>query len=190
MGFIEILIIAFALAFDAFTVAIATGVVRSRVGLRCTLRLSWHFGLFQAGMTIIGWAIGMPFRSLIDSFDHWLAFGLLAFVSIRMINGAFKKEDSDFKLNDPTKGSTLVLLSIATSIDALAVGMSLSFIDLDIWLPALVIGIVAAAMTAFGLWLGKVIGRETKLKTWAELAGGVVLLGIGVKILIDHGVFS
>jgi len=189
MSSLEILIIAFALAIDAFTVALAAGILVPEIGLRRTLRLAWHFGFFQGAMTIIGWLAGVPLHSLMERFDHWIAFGLLALVATRMILGAFRENPPGMKAPDPTRGVALLMLSLATSIDALAVGMSFPFINQDVWIPSLVIGIVAAAMTAFGLHLGRLIGRQTRIKTWAEVAGGVVLLGIGIKILFEHGVF-
>ncbi len=190
MSSLEILIIAFALAIDAFTVALAAGILVPEIGLRRTLRLAWHFGFFQGAMTIIGWLAGVPLHSLMERFDHWIAFGLLALVATRMILGAFRKDPPGMKAPDPTRGVALLMLSLATSIDALAVGMSFPFIGQNVWIPALVIGIVAAAMTALGLHLGRLIGRQTRIKTWAEIAGGVVLLGIGIKILFEHGVFQ
>lgn len=183
-----IFVIALALAVDAFAVAVASGVCLPRVGLRETFRLAWHFGLFQSGMNIIGWAGGLTFRSYISAFDHWLAFGLLAFVGIRMIVEALKSEE-DTSCRDPTRGRTLVMLSVATSIDALAVGLSFAVINISIWLPALVIGIVAATSTAIGLHLGRLVKTAARLGMGAEIIGGLVLIAIGIRILSDHGVF-
>lgn len=180
---------AFALAMDAFAVSVASGVSLKRVSLRHTFRLSWHFGFFQALMPVMGWSAGLTVRSFIEHYDHWIAFLLLAVVGGHMIRESFHKEQDKKTKNDPTKGMTLLMLSVATSIDALAVGLSLSILKISIWLPALVIGIVAAIATACGLHLGKKVGASSHLSQYAECIGGIILLGIGVKILYEHGVF-
>lgn len=190
MDFSTILLIAFALAVDAFAVAIATGAVLPEVGFRHTFRLAWHFGLFQAGMTFLGWISGLTVQGYIEKVDHWLAFGLLAFVGGRMIFEALGSVDEERQVADPTRGKTMVLLSVATSIDALAVGLSFSFLDLSIWLPAAIIGVVATILTAMGIHLGHFVGSKSRLGPSSEVVGGLVLMGIGVKILHEHGVFG
>lgn len=182
--------ISLALAMDAFAVALASGVALKRVSGRQTFRLAWHFGLFQALMPIAGWSVGLTAHSAIEKVDHWLAFALLVFVSARMIIEAVKKNKGEVDKADPTKGGTMVMLSVATSIDALAVGLSLSFIRVSIWWPALVIGLFAGSFTIIGLHLGRFLSTGSRLGHFAELIGGAVLLGIGVKILYEHGVFS
>ena len=190
MHFTTVFLIALALAVDAFAVALATGVCLPKVSLRHTFRLAWHFGLFQGGMCIIGWAVGLSFRSVIERFDHWLAFGLLLFVGGRMIIEAFKKDQKEDNCQrDPTRGSSLVLLSVATSIDALAVGLSFSILKKSVWFPSLVIGIVATVLTAIGIHLGRFVGEVSRLGKNVEIIGGLVLIAIGVKILQEHGVF-
>jgi manganese efflux pump family protein len=186
MTLLNIIAIAIALAMDAFAVAIATGVRLKRVSLRQFFRLSFHFGLFQAMMPIIGWAAGLTVRESIERYDHWIAFGLLTFVGVNMIREAFKMEEDAREKHDPTRGLTLVMLSVATSIDALAVGLTISMLRVAIWLPALVIGLVAGAFTVVGLHLGKSVGAAERLSPMAEVLGGVVLLAIGLKILIEH----
>lgn len=188
MDILTILIIALALAVDAFAVALATGVSLPEVSIRHTFRLSWHFGLFQGGMNILGWSLGLTFRSLIENFDHWIAFVFLSAVGLRMIYGAIANDQQQEKITDPTRGASLVILSVATSIDALAVGLSFSILGVSIWQPALVIGIVATLLTICGLHLGKQIRNATQLGHVAEGFGGVVLIVIGLKILHDHGV--
>ena len=187
MEAINILAIAVALAMDAFAVSIAAGVTLKAVSLRQTFRLAWHFGLFQALMPIIGWSAGLTVRNYIEAWDHWIAFGLLFFVAQGMLRSAIKGEREEEAHKDPTRGMTMVMLSIATSIDALAVGLSLSMINVSIWTPALIIGIVAGAFTTAGMHLGKAIGGMAKLSRWAELIGGLVLLAIGINILLEHG---
>ncbi len=186
MSFLHIVAIAVALAMDAFAVAIATGVRLKRVSLRQFFRLAWHFGLFQALMPVVGWAAGLTVRDTIERYDHWVAFGLLLFVGTNMIREAFKLEEDARAKNDPTRGLTLVMLSVATSIDALAVGLTLSMLQVAIWFPALVIGLVAGAFTVAGLHLGKTVGSAERLSPVAEVLGGVVLIGIGIHILYEH----
>ena len=186
MNFLNIIALAIALAMDAFAVAIATGVRLKRVSFRQFFRLAWHFGLFQAMMPVIGWAAGLTVRESIERYDHWIAFALLSFVGVNMIREAFKLEDDAREKHDPTRGMTLVMLSVATSIDALAVGLTISMLQVAIWFPALMIGLVAGVFTVVGLHLGKSVGSAERLSPVAEVLGGVVLLAIGVKILIEH----
>ncbi len=186
MSYLNIVAIAVALAMDAFAVAIASGVRLKRVSLRQFFRLSWHFGLFQALMPIIGWAAGLTLRTTVERFGHWVAFGLLTYVGLNMIREAFKLEEDAQRHKDPTRGLTLVMLSVATSIDALAVGLTISMLQVSIWTPALIIGIAAGVFTVLGLYLGKTVGAAERLGPIAEVLGGGVLLGIAVKILIEH----
>ncbi|MCB2146058.1 MAG: manganese efflux pump MntP family protein [Deltaproteobacteria bacterium] len=187
---INTLALAVALAMDAFAVSIASGVSLRTVSARQTFRLAWHFGLFQAMMPIIGWGAGFTVRSRIEAYDHWVAFALLAFVAQGMLRSAFKGGPAEADAKDPTKGMTMVMLSVATSIDALAVGLSLSMINVSIWTPALIIGLVAGAFTTVGMHLGKAIGSMAQLSRWAEMTGGVVLLAIGINILREHGALA
>jgi len=187
---VNTLFIAIALAMDAFAVSIAAGVTLKFVGPRQTFRLAWHFGLFQAMMPVIGWSAGFTVRSHIEAFDHWIAFVLLAYVAQGMLRSAFKGETNEEAAKDPTRGMTMVMLSVATSIDALAVGLSLSMINISIWTPALIIGLVACGFTAVGIHLGRVAGRMPLLSRWAEITGGIVLLAIGVNILREHGALA
>jgi putative Mn2+ efflux pump MntP len=187
---LTLVVTAFALAMDAFAVSIASGVNLKKVSLRQTFRLSFHFGFFQALMPVIGWSGGLTVRSLIEQYDHWVAFLLLALVGGHMIREAFHKDQEKKEKSDPTKGITLLILSVATSIDALAVGLSLSILNISIWFPALIIGIVAALATAIGLHIGKRVGASSHISQYAECIGGIVLLLIGVRILYEHGVFA
>jgi manganese efflux pump family protein len=185
----EIIVVAIALAMDAFAVSIAAGVTLRRVSGRQTLRLSLHFGLFQALMPILGYGAGLTVQKFIASFDHWIAFGLLAFIGGRMIVGAVRNDEEQIKNAEPTKGWSLVMLSVATSIDALAVGLSLAMLRVSVWFPATVIGLVAGVFTACGIQLGGYLGRRLSIARYALLMGGVVLLIIGGSILHQHGVF-
>lgn len=183
MNFISILIIAIGLGMDAFSVAIGVGATVRALSFMPVFRLSFYFGLFQVLMPIAGWFAGMTVANIIAGYDHWIAFGLLAFVGGKMIKESFSKEEK-IHASDPTKGVTLIILSVATSIDALAVGLSFAFLKIPILYPSIIIGIVAFVMTAIGMFfgerLGKVVGKRV------EIVGGVILIGIGVKILIDH----
>jgi putative Mn2+ efflux pump MntP len=186
MKIINMISIAVALSMDAFAVSVATGSTMKQVSARQTFRLSWHFGLFQAMMPVIGWSVGLSMRTIIESFDHWVAFGLLAFVAIHMIREAFEPQVQEAKDKDPTKGITLVMLSVATSIDALAIGFSLSILDLNIWISAMIIGLVAGLATIAGINLGEKLGSLSLLSRCASVVGGGILLGIGVNILREH----
>ena len=187
MPFFNVSAIAVALAMDAFAVAIAAGVALKQISFRQNFRLAWHFGLFQAIMPILGWSAGLNIRAWIETYDHWVAFGLLAFVAQGMLRSAFKKENNEYERKDPTRGLTLVMLSVATSIDALAVGFSLSMLDISIWTPAIIIGVVAGVFTTVGMQLGGKISTAKYLSRYAEVLGGCVLLLIGLNILREHG---
>ncbi len=183
MGGLGLAAVAVALAMDAFAVAIVTSLSLDRITWRHVFRLSYHFGLFQALMLVIGWLFGSAASRLLTSSDHWIAFGLLSFVGGRMIWGA-RDGHQEGVIPDRTRGWDLVLLSIATSIDALAVGLSLALLKTGIAIPAVVIGLVAAALTALGMAIGRRIGLLWGNRV--EIFGGCVLIAIGVKILWQH----
>ncbi len=175
--------LALALAMDAFAVALGTGTVLARLTGRHLFRLGFHFGLFQALMPVIGWLAGQTVIQWIAAWDHWIAFGLLGLIGSRMIYEACADGEKPGD-RDPTRGLSLVMLSIATSIDALAVGFSLSVIGVSIWLPALVIGLVAGALTVVGMLMGDRIGSRWGSRV--EILGGLVLIAIGIKVLAEH----
>lgn len=176
--------IAIALAMDAFAVALGAGLMLPQLTGRHLFRFGFHFGLFQALMPVIGWLAGVTVREQIETFDHWLAFGLLTLVGGKMLWEAWCGDDDKPREGDPTRGLSLVMLSIATSIDALAVGLSLAVLGITIWTPALVIGLIAGVLTVCGMLLGRRLGRAWG--TGVEIFGGLVLIAIGVKILIEH----
>jgi len=188
MDWITLLGIAVALAMDAFAVALGTGMTLERLTGRHLFRLGFHFGLFQALMPVIGWLAGLTVQRWIAAYDHWIAFGLLGFVGGKMIYEAIRESVEEGSPSDPTRGLSLVLLSVATSIDALAVGLSLAMLGIDIWFPALVIGLVAGVFTTCGMLLGRRIG--TAWGPRVEVFGGLVLIAIGLKILLEHTVFA
>ncbi len=168
---------------DAFTVALAVGLVVRPLTGRHVFRLAWHFGLFQFLMPIIGWAAGRGAEGYIGAYDHWVAAGLLGFVGGRMIHEAFR-DDTDRLQGDPTRGLTLVVLSVATSIDALAIGVSLAALGVDIWYPAVVIGLVTGGFTMTGLFVGARLGR--RFRRAMLFIGGLILWGVAVNVLIEH----
>ncbi len=183
-GFFTLIGIAIALAMDAFAVALSTGLILPQLTGRHLFRFGFHFGLFQALMPVLGWLAGISLREHIEAFDHWLAFGLLTLVGSKMLWDAWQSTEENLRVGDPTRGLTMVILSIATSIDALAVGLSLAVLGVTIWTPALVIGLTAGILTVCGMLLGRKIS-----KTWGtrvETFGGLVLIAIGIKILIEH----
>ena len=183
MHWLDLLGVSLGLAMDALAVSIAVGLTVAPVTARHTFRLAFHFGLFQFMMPIVGWLAGREMASHIDAYDHWVAFGLLCFVGGKMLWEARGQKEPD-RETDPTRGLTLVTLSVATSIDALAVGMSMALLGVSVWIPAVVIGIVAGALTTVGISFGSRIGP--RWGPWAAAAGGCVLLLIGVRILLSH----
>jgi putative Mn2+ efflux pump MntP len=185
MSLLSIILIAVGLGMDAFAVAIGTGITLTGLSFGPVFRQSFHFGLFQFMMPIIGWAAGRTVAAYIGDYDHWIAFALLAYIGSKMIWDSVRDGQSDaFAGKDPTRGLTLFLLSVATSIDALAVGLSLAFLDVGILCPSIVIGIVAALMTVGGMIFGELLGKMAGKK--AGILGGLILIGIGVKIVIEH----
>jgi len=168
---------------DAFAVCLGVGANRQSEGPRPTFRLSFHFGLFQFLLPVIGWFAGMTVAGYIKSYDHWVAFALLAFVGGRMIRSGFVPDEASDK-NDPSRGWTMVLLSLAVSIDALAIGLSLALVNVAIWYPAVVIGIVTGLVSLLGLRLGNGLGKRFGKRM--EVIGGIVLILIGVRILLSH----
>jgi len=183
MNFPTILIIAVGLGMDAFSVAIGIGAASRTFSMGSALRLSFHFGIFQFLMPVAGWFSGMTIADMIANYDHWIAFVLLAYVGGKMVMESFRQEEKIHK-TDPTKGWSLAMLSVATSIDALAVGLSFAFLKLPIFFPSIIIGIVAFIMTMAGMIFGKKLGRVMGKKV--EIIGGFILIAIGVKILIEH----
>jgi putative Mn2+ efflux pump MntP len=185
VSFLLILGIALGLAMDAFAVSLGLGMSLKPATGSQTFRLAFSFGLFQFTMPILGWAAGESFIRYIEGYDHWIAFALLLGVGGKMIVESLRPEkEPGSGRSDPTRGVSLLVLSVATSVDALAIGLSLAALKVAIVFPAVIIGIVAFTMTVIGMKvgpaLGKVIGRK------AELLGGLVLIIIGIKILTEH----
>jgi putative Mn2+ efflux pump MntP len=167
-------------------VSLATSIRLQPLQRRQVFRYAFHFGLFQAGMPILGWFAGQSFVEKIAAFDHWIAFTLLALVGGRALWGALgdNAEKSREEIRDPTRGMSLIVNSVATSIDAFAVGLSFACLNVPVWYPALVIGVVTAALSVLGMHLGSRLGaRFGKIM---EIVGGLVLIVIGIRILVEH----
>ena len=183
MSFFEVILIALGLAADAFAVSVAAGSTGATRGRRSMLRLSFHFGLFQCIMPILGWLAGLNIEHYVQSFDHWIVFGLLLWVAVHMIRSA-QANNEGFVQQDPSRGMMLVVLSVATSLDALAIGLSLALLRVSIWYPSVVIGVVTGATSFVGILLGQKFSR--KFGRRAVVMGAVLLFLIGVRILFDH----
>ncbi|MBQ8173579.1 MAG: manganese efflux pump [Mailhella sp.] len=190
MSFLSSFAIALALAMDAFAVSVSSSVSLRKVDMGHYFRMALAFGLFQFAMPVVGWLLGLSVRDYIEAWDHWIAFGLLSFVGLNMLREAMGDKEEECPEGDPSRGFTLILLAVATSIDALAVGLSFSMIGVSVWKPAVIIGLVCAGLTVLGVKLGSVLGRSELLGSKAAILGAVVLIVIGVKILYEHGVFS
>lgn len=187
MLLIEIIIIAVSLAMDAFAVCICAASSGMITDKRAVFRLSFHFGLFQFLMPVMGWFIGLNILTYIAFIDHWIAFTLLAYVGGKMIQESRNKNEHQQRSN-PSKGINLIMLSLATSIDALAVGLSIGVLDLEIWYPSFLIGIITSGLSLVGIHLGHKLGR--RFGKQMEFIGGVVLIIIGLRILITHLYFQ
>jgi putative Mn2+ efflux pump MntP len=183
MRFIEILVIAFALSLDSFAVSLAASTSGAVQGKRAAFRLSFHFGFFQFLMPILGWALGMTIEPIMAAFDHWIAFGLLAIVGLRMIKSAMSPS-SKSQPDDPSRGVVLLMLATATSIDAMAIGLSMAMLRVSIWYPSITIGVVTMGMSILAIMVGSRVGAWMGKR--AQLAGGIVLLLVGVRIVISH----
>lgn len=183
MDLITIFGIATGLAMDAFSVCIAAGIVIGSPTPRHYFRLSFHFGLFQFLMPLLGYAAGMHVERLIADYDHWAAMALLVFIGLKMIKESFTRGREEIT-RDPSRGWQLVILSVATSIDALAVGLSIGVLGGSILFPSIVIGLVCALFSATGVALGRRVGALFGRRV--ERIGGVILIAIGVKIVLEH----
>ena len=181
MHLFDIVVIAIGLAMDASAVSMAAAACGYAKDRRAVFRLAFHFGLFQFMMPVVGWLLGTGFVSYVRAVDHWIAFGLLVFVGGRMVREGFA-DTGDCLHRDPSKGLTMVMLSFATSIDALAIGLGLAVMDVNIWYPSALIGIITCAMSVAAIGIGKRLGSA--LGSRMEIVGGIILIGLGLKILI------
>ena len=185
MNLFDLFVIAVGLSMDAFAVSVCKGLAVPKIGKRHVMTVGMYFGGFQALMPLIGWLLGRQFEELIKSIDHWIAFGLLVLIGANMIRESFGKDE---EVNDSFSFKTMLPLAIATSIDALAVGVTFAFLEVQIVPAILLIGVTTFAISAAGVKIGNVFGAKYKSK--AELAGGIILILLGIKILIEHLFFN
>lgn len=183
MPLLEIVPIALGLAMDAAAVSLGCGASGQARGPGAGLRLAFHFGLFQFIMPIAGWLVGVRIERFVSSWDHWIAFGLLMFVGVRMIRAGLNPS-LESRLTDPSRGIRLIMLAVATSIDALAIGLSLAMLGVSIWYPSFVIGVVTFGSSMAAFRLGRILGAG--LGKRMEIAGGTILVLIGLRILVTH----
>ena len=180
MSFFELLLIAVGLSMDAFAVSICKGLSLRGLKAKHAALVGLYFGGFQALMPVLGWALGTRFEHVIESVDHWIAFALLLVIGLSMIREAGKAEE----LDDDLSVRTMLMLAVATSIDALAVGVTFAFLQVRILPAAGLIGVTTFLLSALGVYIGHIFGLKYRAK--AEIAGGVILIGIGLKILLEH----
>lgn len=183
MGVIEIVLIAIGLAMDAFAVSVGKGLSLRSVEPRHAIKAGVWFGGFQALMPLVGYFLGRSFASVVVSVDHWIAFGLLMLIGLNMIRETIWGDEEDSASSD-FGPRTMFIMAVATSIDALAVGISFAFLDVNIWLSVLIVGLVTLLLSASGIYLGRIFG--SRLGDKAGILGGLVLIAIGVKILLTH----
>lgn len=182
MTIIEILLIAIGLAMDAFAVSICKGLSMKEMNWKKALIVGAYFGIFQALMPIIGYFLGSTFEDLVTHIDHWIAFVLLVAIGGNMLKEAFANNSEN--CNDNVDFKTMSILAIATSIDALAVGITFAFLQANIWISAIIIGIVTFAISIIGVKIGNKF--EDRYERRAEIVGGFILIFMGVKILLEH----
>jgi len=183
MQFITILLLAVGLAMDAFAVSLGIGTAGEIGSLRGKFRLAAHFGIFQSGMTALGWLAGETVVNAIQGFDHWIAMALLGYVGINLMRAGLKQDGEAFD-QDPSTGRTLVLLSFATSIDAFAVGLSIVFLKIPIFLSVVAIGLITFLLSTLGLFSGARLSEAFGKRM--EALGGLVLIGIGIRVVMTH----
>lgn len=184
MGIGYLFILAVSLSMDAFAVAVCKGLAIGKIKARQAALVGLYFGAFQAAMPTLGYLLGISFREYIESFDHWIAFGLLAFLGIRMVFEALRGGCDDDEVSAALGVREMTLLAIATSIDALAAGITLSVLNANIGIAATFIGAVTFSLSFLGVYIGGVFGE--KFKKPAEIAGGIALFLLGLKVLIEH----
>ena len=182
MELFEITVIGIGLAMDAFAVSVCKGLSMKKVDWKKTIIIALYFGIFQALMPVLGYFLGSTFSSFVEKVDHWIAFILLAIIGGNMIKES--TDDEEEKRNDNVDVKTMLLLAVATSIDALAVGVTFAFFKVNLLLSISIIGIITFALSVLGVIIGNKFGD--KFQNRAELAGGIILIIIGLKILLDH----
>ncbi len=188
MSLLTVCLIAVALAMDAFAVSLSTGTTMKKMQVRHALRMAGFFGVFQAVMPIVGWSLGLAAAGFMQGFDHWVAFALLTGVGGKMVYEAIWGDVNEAKPKKEQNIYMLITLAFATSIDAAAVGITLSFLNIDIVQPAVIIGLITFVISLLGVYIGVKVGNFFGSKI--EIFGGLVLIGIGIKILLEHTLFA
>ena len=184
MNLLELLLIAVGLSMDAFSVSVCKGLTTRKFSLRMALTCGLWFGFFQALMPIVGYFLGEQFEGFVDAYAHWIAFGLLILIGANMIREAVWGEKEEDESSNSLDFKTMFLLAIATSIDALAVGVSFAFIQMKLWSSVLIIGLTTFVFSVLGVKIGNVFG--SKYEKSAGIVGGIILILIGLKILLEH----
>ncbi len=184
MELITLILLSIGLSIDSFAVSVSSGLIMSEITFRKATRIAFSLAFFQALMPLIGWFIGNKIETMVISFDHWLAFGLLAIIGGKMIFESFKTHPIENKKSNPLELKTLLGISLATSIDALVVGVSFAFIEINLLLVIFIIGFTTFFFSMLGILFGKKVGVHFGEKM--EVFGGIVLILIGLKILLDH----
>lgn len=182
MGIIDIFFIGIGLAMDAFSVSVCKGLSMKKMNIKNSIIIATYFGAFQGIMPIIGYTLGTTFENLIASVDHWIAFGLLTIIGLNMIREAFNKDEKTS--NDNVDFKSMIILAIATSIDALTIGVTFAFFDVNIYLSSLIIAIITFILSLIGVKIGNKFGK--KCESSASIIGGCILIFMGIKILIEH----
>lgn len=182
MELLEILLIAIGLAMDAFAVSVCKGLSMKKMNWKKALIIGGYFGFFQALMPIIGYFLGSTFENLVTKIDHWIAFGLLVLIGTNMLKEAFANDEENY--NDDVNFKTMIVLAVATSIDALAVGITFAFLQANILISAIVIGTITFLISVVGVKIGNKFGDKYERK--AETVGGLILIFMGIKILFEH----
>ena len=182
MGIVELILLSIGLAMDAFAVSVCKGMAMKKMDWKKAVRIALYFGIFQAVMPVIGYGLGKGVEGLVSNIDHWIAFGLLSIIGIKMIKDSFAKESESCEEELTTK--TMLGLAIATSIDALAVGITFSFLQVNLLVSIACIGIITGILSMVGTKAGNCFGD--KLGNKAEIIGGIILILLGVKILLEH----
>ena len=184
MNFLEILLLSLALSMDSFAISLTSGVIMRTPSVWRTVKIALLLAVFQAAMPFIGWIIGAEFKHFIEDCDHWIVFAILLFLGGKMIIESIRHQDDEHACFDPSNTKTLIGLSLATSIDALAVGISLAFLGQTLLVTLLTLGITTFICSVAGIRIGARFGK--RMKSGAEILGGILLILIGVRVLIEH----
>jgi putative Mn2+ efflux pump MntP len=183
MEYLTSVLVGVGLAMDAFAVSLGIGTAGQADSRRAKLRMAFHLGWFQMMMTVLGWLAGSTIAGFIHQFDHWIAMALLGYVGSNMIRSGLNPDEECYRC-DPTRGKTMIILCVATSIDAMAVGLSMAMLKTSIWIPSIIIGVVTFIISSMGLLAGNGLGA--KFGKRMQIVGGLILIGIGLRVIATH----